>query len=166
MDVLKLYQEGFKNVAATLGTALTEDHVRILKRYTSNILMIYDSDEAGINAVLRNIEMFLKQGIFINILTFTTAKDPDEFLEKMKAISLNKQRANAVSVLIDDNLLHEAESLLNLIDSKYSQGKKEVLAGYILALQGECDKSNEMFDRALIINPIVCVPDSYRKICN
>ena len=95
----------------------------------------------------------------------SSIEDPDEFMEKMKTISLNKQRANAVSILIDDNLLHEAESLLNLIDSKFSQGKKEVLAGYILALQGECNKSNEMFDRALVINPNVCIPDSYRKIC-
>ena len=95
----------------------------------------------------------------------SSIEDPDELMEKVKAISLNKQRANAVSVLIDDNLLNEAESLLNLIDSKYSQGKKEVLTGYILALQGECSKSNEMFDRALVINPNVCIPDSYREIC-
>jgi len=57
------------------------------------------------------------------------------------------------------------ESLLNLIDTKYSKGKKEVLAGYILALQGEWNKSNEMFDRALAINPNACIPDSYRENC-
>ena len=96
----------------------------------------------------------------------SSIEDPDEYMEKMKAISLNKQRANAVSILIDDNLLHEAKSLLNLIDSNFSQGKKEVLAGYILALQGECNKSNEMFDRALAINPNACIPDSYRENCN
>lgn len=95
----------------------------------------------------------------------SSIEDPDEFMEKMKSISLNKQRANAVSILIDDNLLHEAESLLNLIDSKYSPGKKEVLSGYILALQGECNKSSEMFDKALFINPNVCIPDTYKVNC-
>ena len=91
--------------------------------------------------------------------------DHDEKVKKMKAISLNKKRADAVSLLIDDNLLHEAETLLNLMESTYSQGEKEVLAGYILALNGECHKSNEMFDKALSINPNVCIPSSYRNIC-
>lgn len=100
-----------------------------------------------------------------DLFNLSSIEDPDVFEKKMEAITLNKRRATAVSVLIDDNMLPEAQSLLNLIDSKYSQGKKEVLAGYILALQGECNKSNEMFDRALAINPNACIPDSYRENC-
>lgn len=100
-----------------------------------------------------------------NLFDLTSIEDPDEFQKKMEAISLNQRRATAVTVLIDDNMLHEAESLLNLIDSEYSQGKKEVLSGYILALEGACNKSNEMFDRALSINPNVCIPKTYKVNC-
>ncbi len=96
----------------------------------------------------------------------SSIENPDKLMKKIEAISLNKRRATAVSVLIDDNMLNEAESLLNLIDSKYAQGKKEVLSGYILALQGECSKSNEMFDKALSINPNVCIPDTYKGLCD
>lgn len=92
--------------------------------------------------------------------------DPDEVSRKMEEISLNKRRATAVSVLIDDKMLNEAEALLDNIDSKYSQGKKEILTGYIFALQGKCEESNEMFDIALGINPDACIPDSYKANCN
>ena len=100
-----------------------------------------------------------------DLFDLSSIEDPDEFEKKMEAISLNKRRATAASVLIDENMLHEAESLLNHIDSKYSQGKKEVLSGYIFALQGECNKSNEMFDKALSINPSICIPDTYKENC-
>jgi hypothetical protein len=92
-------------------------------------------------------------------------EDPKGFEKKMKAIELNKRRAAAVKVLIEDKMFDEAKMLLKLIDSKYSQGKKEVLSGYIFALQGECDKSSKMFDRALSINPNVCIPDEYKSDC-
>jgi hypothetical protein len=62
-------------------------------------------------------------------------------------------------------VLQEAESLLKHIDSEYTQGKKEILLGYILALQGECKKSFDMFDKALTINPPACIPDEFKADC-
>ena len=83
----------------------------------------------------------------------------------MEEISLNRRRATAVLVLIDDNMLNEAESLLKNIDTEYSQGRKESLSGYIFALRGDCNKSNEMFERARSINPDICIPDIYKVEC-
>ena len=100
-----------------------------------------------------------------NDFNLSSIENPDEFEEKMEAISRNKRRMDAVSVLILDNMLHEAESLLERVDSTYSQGKKEVLAGYISNLKGECSKANEMFERALTINPDVCIPETYKENC-
>lgn len=101
-----------------------------------------------------------------DLFDLSSIENPDEFEKKMEAISLNKRRATAVSVLIDDNMLHEAKSLLNVIDSEYSQGEKEALTGYIFALQGKCNEANEMLERALSINPDICIPDRYKANCN
>lgn len=94
-----------------------------------------------------------------------SSEDPEVLEKKMEAIALNRRRVSAVKVLIDDNMIPEAEILLNLINSEYVKGQKEVLSGYILALQGECKKSNKMFDEALSINPTICIPDKYRCSC-
>ncbi len=100
-----------------------------------------------------------------NLYGLSSVEDPDEFEKKMEAISLNKQKASAVSVLIDEDMLVEAKELLKHIDSEYLKGKKEVLSGYIFALQGKCNKANEMFDKATNINPNVCIPDNYKRNC-
>lgn len=98
---------------------------------------------------------------------FDTApnEDPEEFEKRMEVISLDRRRANAVVVLIEDNMISEAGSLVALINSEYAKGRKEVLSGYILALKGKCNESERMFDKALSINPEVCIPDKYRAFC-
>ena len=98
-------------------------------------------------------------------LNMSSVDNSDEYANNYEAISLNKRRKEAVSVLIDDNLLSEAELLVNIMESKYSRGNKEVLSGYILALKGECDKANEMFDQASSINPNICISDEYKGRC-
>ncbi len=85
MDFLRAYQEGVKNIVATLGTALTKDHALILKRFTNNILMIFDSDQAGISAAIRSIEIFLSLDFNIKLASVKNAKDPDEFIQKFGA---------------------------------------------------------------------------------
>jgi len=122
MDCIKLFQEGFKNVVATLGTSLTENHVKILKRYTSNILIIFDSDEAGIKACSRNIELFLKQDLFIKILTFKDVKDPDEFLEKFGKEKL-KAYINKNAKSFFDFKLEQLQKQYNINDSN---GKSKI----------------------------------------
>ena len=78
MDVISLTSHNIKNVVAPLGTALTEDHVRILKQSTSRILLLLDNDTAGIDATFRSIATALSQGMEVKVATLTQGKDPDE----------------------------------------------------------------------------------------
>lgn len=82
MDLISLYQYGIKNVVATLGTALTEQQGILIKRYADTAIISYDSDEAGIKATLRAIDILTKLGINVKVLDLKDAKDPDEFVRK------------------------------------------------------------------------------------
>jgi len=82
MDVIGLYQGGVRNVSASLGTALTESQARLLKRYTKNVVLSYDADDAGRAAALRGIEILNSQKCRVKVLHVTDGKDPDEFIKK------------------------------------------------------------------------------------
>lgn len=81
MDMISLYQNGVKNAAASLGTALTPNQARLLCRYSKNIVLSYDSDQAGINAALRGIDVIEAAGGRARVLTVTDGKDPDDFIK-------------------------------------------------------------------------------------
>ena len=81
-DLISLYQKGIKNVVASSGTAITIDQVRLVKRFTKNVSFIFDSDEAGENAVDRAINLFLSEELFINIISLPNGSDPDSFAKK------------------------------------------------------------------------------------
>ena len=80
MDMISLYQNGVKNVAASLGTALTINQARLLCRYSKNIVLSYDSDSAGINAALRGIDVISAAGGKPRVMHVTDGKDPDDFI--------------------------------------------------------------------------------------
>lgn len=82
MDVISLYQCGIRNVAASLGTALTENQARLIKRYTHNVVLTYDADNAGRAAALRGMEILRKEGLKVKVLHVTDGKDPDEYIKK------------------------------------------------------------------------------------
>lgn len=82
MDVISLYQHGVRNVGASLGTALTENQAKLLKRYTRNVVLSYDADSAGQNAALRGIDVLGREDIKVKVLHVTDGKDPDEFIKK------------------------------------------------------------------------------------
>ncbi len=82
IDVITLHQYGFDNAVASLGTSLTEEHAALLSRYTEEIVLTYDGDEAGQRAAKRAIPMLEKVGIKVKVLRMRDAKDPDEFLHK------------------------------------------------------------------------------------
>ena len=82
MDAVALHQYGFDCAVASLGTALTEEHAALLSRYTEQVVLIYDGDEAGQNATKRAIPMLEKAGLQVKVLQMRDAKDPDEFLKK------------------------------------------------------------------------------------
>jgi DNA primase len=85
MDFLTLYQSGFKNVIATSGTALTNDQIKILVRYTKNIIFLYDADMAGVKATIRGLDLLLENNLNVNIVELTEGEDPDSFIKKFGA---------------------------------------------------------------------------------
>lgn len=82
MDLISLYQAGIKNVVAVSGTALTDEQVQLLSRYTKNVVLLFDADTAGINASMRSIEILLKQDFDVKIATLPKDEDPDSFVNK------------------------------------------------------------------------------------
>jgi DNA primase len=78
-DVISLHQAGIENVVASSGTALTTDQIRLISRYTKNITILYDGDEAGIKASFRGIDLILEQGMNVKIVLFPEGEDPDSY---------------------------------------------------------------------------------------
>ena len=89
-DFLALYRQGFKNVVANLGTALTSDHAKLLKRYSKNVLLLFDGDEAGQSAAQKSLAIFLDKNVSPRILTLPDNLDPDDFLAKKGAKALQE----------------------------------------------------------------------------
>ncbi|MDR0970598.1 MAG: DNA primase [Lentimicrobiaceae bacterium] len=81
-DVLSMHQAGIENVVASSGTSLTTDQIRLIKRYTKNITMLYDGDNAGIKASLRGTDMILEEGMNVRIVVLPENEDPDSFVRK------------------------------------------------------------------------------------
>ncbi len=95
MDLVSLFQAGLKNVAATMGTALTAEHAKLIKRLTPNVVVLFDSDEAGQRAAERSLPLLLAAGLYPRGLILTEAKDPDEYVTKFGFESLQKKIASA-----------------------------------------------------------------------
>ena len=110
IDVVTLHQFGFDNAVASLGTSLTDEQVTLLSRYTEEVVLTYDGDEAGQRAAKRAIPMLEKAGIKVKVLQMKDAKDPDEFLHKFGA--------DRFRMLLEDSS-NRVEYQLNSILKKY-----------------------------------------------
>ncbi len=84
-DVISLFQAGFENVVASSGTSLTTDQIRLIKRYTPNVTILYDGDEAGIKASFRGIDMILEQGMNVKVVIFPDGEDPDSYVRNNRS---------------------------------------------------------------------------------
>ena len=113
IDVVTLHQYGFDNAVASLGTSLTDEHATLLSRYTEQVVLTYDGDEAGQRAAQRAIPMLEKVGIRVKVLQMKDAKDPDEFLHKFGP--------DKFKMLLEDSA-NRVEYQLNAIRSKYDLG--------------------------------------------
>ncbi len=110
MDVISLHQAGFTNAVAPLGTAFTEDQVRLLSRYTKEIVVTLDSDPAGQKAVMRALETMKNSGLPVRVLVLPEGKDPDEFIKKNGPARF-KMLLEGATGEIDYRLLRAAEGL-------------------------------------------------------
>jgi len=84
-DVLSLYQAGIENVVASGGTSLTQDQLRLVRKYTNNLTIIYDGDAAGIKAALRGLDMALEEGLNVKLVLIPDKEDPDSYVHKVGA---------------------------------------------------------------------------------
>ena len=89
-DVIRFHQKGIKNVVSSSGTALTTGQINIIRRLTKNITMLFDSDNAGVNATIRSIDMILSEGMNVNICLFPENEDPDSFALKKETKEIKK----------------------------------------------------------------------------
>ena len=89
-DVISLHQCDIENVVASSGTALTEEQIKLMRRFTENVTVLYDGDAAGIKAALRGIDLVLKGGLNVRIVLLPDGEDPDSFSKKMGSTELKK----------------------------------------------------------------------------
>ncbi|MBU2258272.1 MAG: DNA primase, partial [Candidatus Omnitrophica bacterium] len=82
LDFIIPYQEGLHNIVASLGTSLTTDQARLIRRYTSNVVMVYDSDTAGEMATIRSLDIFIDEGMNVKVVSLPKGFDPDSFIRK------------------------------------------------------------------------------------
>ena len=99
MDAISLYQRGITNVVASLGTALTENQARLLRKYSPQIILGYDSDEAGQAAIVRGLDILVNMGCDVRVLQMTGAKDPDEYIIKYGSGQFTKLMDEAISLV-------------------------------------------------------------------
>jgi len=130
MDLISLYQIGIKNVVATLGTALTKEHANLLKKYVKEVIVMFDSDEAGKKAAIRAAEILLSEGITVRYAYYTEAKDPDE---------LSKKGLNTVKEIInnaEDVIFFLTRKLkeINSLEDKHQLMRYKTIYNYILMM--------------------------------
>jgi DNA primase (bacterial type) len=146
LDLIVPYQFGIRNVAASLGTALTSDQVKLLSRFAHKVVVNYDGDRAGVQAAKKSIEILLAEDIEVKVLVLPENADPDEFIRKFGASEYQQRRAKAqphiqfvIENALRDRSLHRPAEKAEAVD--------EVLP-YIRAVQSRIQK-REYFDMAM-----------------
>ena len=127
-DVIQLYQRGIKNVVASSGTALTQEQIRLIRRLTPNVTILYDGDSAGLRAAIRGVDLILAEGMNVRICTFPEGEDPDSFaksnsLEEIQAyFSEHTQdfirfKASLLIEEAQDDPMKRADTIRSMIES-------------------------------------------------
>ena len=98
-DVISLHQAGVENAVASSGTALTVDQIKLIKRFTENVTVLFDGDAAGIRAAFRGIDMFLEEGLNVKVILFPDGEDPDSFSRKNSPEALQKYLDDATDFI-------------------------------------------------------------------
>jgi len=95
MDFIMPFQSGVHNIVASLGTALTSGQIRLIRRYTNNVTLLFDSDKAGESAMLRSIDLLIEEGMNVKVVTLKNNEDPDSFIRKYGAAKFKEHVARA-----------------------------------------------------------------------
>jgi len=146
LDLIVPYQHGVRNIAASLGTALTVDQVKLLNRFAHKVVVNYDGDRAGIQAAKKSIELLLAEDLEVKVLVLPDNADPDEYIRKFGVTEYQQQRVQAKPHIqfVIENALRDRS--LNRPADK-AEAVEEVLP-YIRAVNGRLQK-REYFDMAM-----------------
>ena len=123
LDFMLPYQEGVQNIVASLGTALTEEQARLIKRYTHNVVMVYDADDAGQMATLRSLDIFIEEGMNVRVASLPPGIDPDLFVRKNGIDNFKQLVASA-----DDLFDYKLKILKSQYQAGQIQGKAKICA--------------------------------------
>ncbi|RKY30149.1 MAG: DNA primase [Candidatus Omnitrophota bacterium] len=118
LDFIIPFQAGLQNIIASLGTALTYEQIRLIKRYTHNAVMVYDADSAGETATLRSLDMFVEEGVNLKVASLPSGFDPDSFVRKF-GINAFKEKINQALTLFD----YKLKVLKSRFNIKTTEGK-------------------------------------------
>ena len=140
MDVIALHQAGFTNAVASLGTALTSEQANLLKRFTEEVLLVYDSDDAGQNASLRAIPILREAGIASRVVDLSPLKDPDEFIKARGAEEMKKRLGSARSSFMFEAGM--AAKDYDLSDPQSLTAFEARLTRKLLGISGELERNN------------------------
>ena len=113
MDLISLYQNGVKNVVAVSGTALTDEQVQLLSRYTKDVVLLFDADTAGIKASMRSIEILLKRDMEVKIVSLPQGEDPDSFVNKFGKDKFEDLLKKAENFIEFQTRYFEAQGMFN-----------------------------------------------------
>ena len=139
MDVISMHQAGFTNAVASLGTALTSGHASLLKRYTQEVLLLYDSDDAGVRAALRAIPILREAGVTSRVVDLRPHKDPDEFIKALGGEEFEKRLEQAM-----DSFMFRVHMAQREFSMKEPQGQNrffERCAQMLLELSDELERN-------------------------
>lgn len=140
MDVIALHQAGFDNAVASLGTALTSGHANLLKRYTKEVYLTYDSDGAGVKAALRAIPILKEVGIITKVINMRPYKDPDEFIKALGAEEYQNRIDHAEnSFLFEIRILEES---YDMSDPESKTAFYNEIARRLLSFTEELERNN------------------------
>ncbi len=145
MDAIRVYASGIKNVVATMGTALTNDHVKLLKRLNVKVVLCMDNDKAGEQATIQNGELLSKNEIDLGILRIEDAKDPDEYILKHKKEAFLDAVANAITFF---------DFKMNYLKKDKNLEKVDDVSLYINQVIKELNKTNDDVLINLTINKL------------
>ena len=140
MDVIALHQAGFSNAVASLGTAFTSQHAVLLKRYTDQVVLTYDSDGAGVRAALRAIPILKEVGMSVKVLNMKPYKDPDEFIKNLGPEEFQKRIDNAVNSFMFEIAVIRSE--YNMQDPESKTGFYNAAARKLLEFSEKLERDN------------------------
>lgn len=136
-DVVSLHQTGIENVVASGGTSLTQDQLRLIKKYTKNLTIIYDGDAAGVKAAMRGLDMALEEGLNVQLVLIPDKEDPDSYVQKLGAPAFRQ----FIAANKKDVVLFQVE--VSLKDAGGDPNKKSEVVNQIAETISKIDKTED-----------------------